>query len=113
MSDLISPEAKAALKEVLGTFQIHRMAAMEVAQVENWWDEDYPGQNDPRQSRILVALKVLTLEIVGEEIDEGAAHAVALVAPLPKDIVNHPMSIEEMTLSTQAWLTESGRGGEG
>lgn len=112
MSDLISPEARAALKEVLGTFQIHRIAAQSMPQSEDW-DEDYPGEDCPRQTRVLIALQVLTLQVTGGAIDEGSAHVVADMAPLPKDIANHPMSIEEMTPDTQERITEALMGGAG
>jgi len=38
---------------------------------------------------------------------------VADMAPLPKDIANHPMSIEEMTPDTQERITEALMGGAG
>ena len=112
MSDLISPQAKAALKEVLGTFQIHRLAAQSMPLTDDW-DEDYPGEDCPRQARVLIALQVLTLQVTGGAIDEGSAHVVADMAPLPTDIAGHPMSIEEMTPDTRERITEALMGGEG
>ena len=112
MYEWLDADVKAAAVELVGAFQIHRLAAMSVPASDITDILTYPGEQDFRMNQIFLALNVLSTCYGGKTIPLDEMHNIAAETDLPEDIASHPISIRDLSEGTKQQIQTALMGGE-